>query len=107
MYVDDIILTGDHVDEIARINVALGKEFEVKDLGDLKYFLGMEVARSKRGIYVSQRKYILDLLEETGMLGCDPEPTPIIPPKKRKKPSKEGESEDDTETEEDEIETEE
>ena len=113
MYVDDIILTGDHVDEISRIKVALGKEFEVKDLGDLKYFLGMEVARSKRGVYVSQRKYILDLLEETSMLGCNPEPTPIIPPKKRKKkPRKEGESEesdldDDTETEEEDKEQEE
>ena len=62
MYVDDIILTGDHVDEISRIKVALGKKCEVKDLGDLKYFLGMQVARSKKGIYVSQRKYILDLL---------------------------------------------
>ena len=95
VYVDDIILTGDHIDEMSRIKVALGKEFEVKDLGDLKYFLGMEVARSKKGIYVSQRKYIVDLLEETGMLGCSPEPTPIIPPKKKKKkPREEGESEE-------------
>ena len=95
MYVDDIILTGDHIDEMSRIKLALGKEFEVKDLGDLKYFLGMEVARSKKGIYVSQRKYIMDLLEETGMLGCSPKPTPIIPPKKKKKkPREEGESEE-------------
>ena len=55
----------------------------------------MEVARSKKGIYVSQRKYIVDLLEETGMLGCSPEPTLIIPPKKKKKkPREEGESEE-------------
>ena len=93
VYVDDIILTGDHVDEMSRIKLALGREFEVKDLGNLKYFLGMEVTRSKKGIYVSQRKYILDLLEETGMLGCSPEPTPIIPhpKKKKKKPREEGE----------------
>ncbi|KZV35233.1 hypothetical protein F511_09466 [Dorcoceras hygrometricum] len=39
----------------------------------------MEVARSKKGIYVSQRKYILDLLEETGMTGCRPSDTPIDP----------------------------
>ncbi|RVW23974.1 Retrovirus-related Pol polyprotein from transposon RE1 [Vitis vinifera] len=46
----------------------LSEEFEVKDLGNLKYFLGMEVARSRKGIVVSQRKYILDLLKETDML---------------------------------------
>ncbi|KAL4029610.1 hypothetical protein IC575_007830 [Cucumis melo] len=50
----------------------MGDEFEIKDLGNLKYFLGMEVARSKEGISVSQRKYTLDLLTETGMLGCRP-----------------------------------
>ena len=55
----------------------MAKEFEVKDLGTLKYFLGMEIARSKKGISVSQRKYTLDLLEETGMLGCKPSKTPI------------------------------
>jgi len=48
----------------------LANEFEIKDLGTLKYFLGIEVARSKHGIFISQRKYILDLLKEIGMLGC-------------------------------------
>ncbi|KAA0062422.1 Cysteine-rich RLK (RECEPTOR-like protein kinase) 8 [Cucumis melo var. makuwa] len=43
-------------------------EFEIKDLGNLKYFLGMEVAISKEGISVPQRKYTLDLLTETGNL---------------------------------------
>ena len=47
----------------------MAREFEIKDLGTLKYFLGMEVACSKRVIVVSQQKYILDLLKETGMLG--------------------------------------
>jgi hypothetical protein len=49
----------------------------MKDLGQLKYFLGIEVARSKAGISLSQRKYILDLLAETGMLDCKPVATPI------------------------------
>ena len=49
----------------------------MKQLGDLKYFLGIEVARSKHGIFLSQQKYILDLLSETGMLGCKPVNTPI------------------------------
>ena len=52
-------------------------EFEIKDLGQLRYFLGMEIARSKSGIVVSQKKYTLDLLSETGMLGCKPAPSPI------------------------------
>ncbi|KAL4038587.1 hypothetical protein IC575_002209 [Cucumis melo] len=55
----------------------MGFEFEIKDLGNLKYFLGMKVARSKEGIFVSQRKYALDLLTETGILGCRPVDTPI------------------------------
>ena len=77
VYVDDIILTGDHEEEIDSLKVSLTKEFEIKDLGNLKYFLGMEIARSKKGIAVSQRKYILDLLNEIGMLGCRPADTPM------------------------------
>ncbi|RVW70185.1 putative mitochondrial protein [Vitis vinifera] len=52
------------------------REFEMKDLGPLKYFLGIEVSRSSEGIF-SQRKYALDLLQETGMSGCQPVNTPI------------------------------
>ncbi|KAA0043237.1 hypothetical protein IC582_028919 [Cucumis melo] len=50
---------------------------EIKDLGNLKYFLGMEVARSKEGISISQSKYTLDLLIETDMLGCCPANKPM------------------------------
>lgn len=77
VYVDDIILTGDDTDEMNRLKQCLAKEFEIKDLGQLRYFLGMEIARSKEGIVVSQRKYTLDLLKETGMSGCKPADTPI------------------------------
>lgn len=52
------------------VNKVLAWDFEIKDLGRFRYFLGMEIAKSKRGIIVSQRKYILDILQDMGMLGC-------------------------------------
>jgi len=77
VYVDDIVITGGDTLEITRLKENLSKEFEVKDLGQLRYFLGIEIARSPRGIVLSQRKYVLDLLNDTGMLGCRPASTPI------------------------------
>ena len=82
MYVDDIILTENDKEELLRLKGHLAQEFEIKDLGNLRYFFGMEVARSRKGIVVSQRKYILDLLKEIGMLGCKPIDTPMGPYKK-------------------------
>ena len=79
VYVDDIILTGDDRVEIEEIKGKLAKEFEMKDLGTLRYFLGIEVARNKTGISVSERKYVLNLLKETGMMGCKPANIPIDP----------------------------
>ena len=76
---DDIILAGDDLGEISDLKRLLASKFEIKDLGTLKYFLGMEVARSKEGIVISQRKYILDLLKETGMIGSKPVDTPMDP----------------------------
>lgn len=77
MYVDDIILIGDDIGEMEKLKRVLVSEFEVKNLGFLRYFLGMDVARTTQGIVVCQRKYTLDLLEEIGMLGCKPIDTPI------------------------------
>ncbi|XP_050124577.1 uncharacterized mitochondrial protein AtMg00810-like [Malus sylvestris] len=68
---------GDDSDEMMKLEQSLAAEFEIKNLGDLKYFLGVEVARSSRGIFLSQRKYVLDLLKETCMLGCKHVDTPI------------------------------
>ena len=77
IYVDDMIITGDDLEEIESLKRNLFQEFEMKDLGDLKYFLGIEVLRSQRGIFFRQRKYILDILAETGLLECKPADTPI------------------------------
>lgn len=77
IYVDDMIITGNDLYEIRRLEERLAGEFEMKILGGLKFFLGIEVTRSKQGIILSQRKYILDLLAEVGMLECKPVETPV------------------------------
>ncbi|GMI79954.1 hypothetical protein HRI_001664700 [Hibiscus trionum] len=77
VYVDDIIMTGDDEEEVSKLKNFLSREFEIKDLGSLRYFLGMEVARTSKGLIINQRKYILDLLKETGLLGCKPADTPM------------------------------
>ncbi|XP_020242609.1 uncharacterized protein LOC109820827 [Asparagus officinalis] len=72
--------SGDHITmltEIAQLKVRLEKEFKVKDLGLLRYFIGIEIARGAEWIVLSQRKYALDLLKGSGMLGCKPVTAPI------------------------------
>jgi hypothetical protein len=69
VYVDDIILVGTDLKEFTRIKTILDTNFKIKDLGILKYFLGLEVAHSEQGITISQRKYCLDLLKDSGLLG--------------------------------------
>ena len=53
-YVDDIVITGDDVEEIKKLKERLGRAFEVKDLEPLRYFLGIKIARSSKGIILSQ-----------------------------------------------------
>ncbi|XP_016730543.1 uncharacterized mitochondrial protein AtMg00810-like [Gossypium hirsutum] len=77
VYVDDVILAGDHLDEIERVKAFLDSTFSIKYLGDLKYFLGLEVARSSAGIHLCQRKYALDLLSDFGFSDCKPVKTPM------------------------------
>ncbi|XP_019085876.1 PREDICTED: uncharacterized protein LOC109126622 [Camelina sativa] len=77
IYVDDIIISGDDKDGIQNTKAFLHSTFAIKDLGELKYFLGIEIYRSSEGLFLSQRKYALDLLSETGKLGVKPAPTPL------------------------------
>ncbi|GKC34259.1 ribonuclease H-like domain-containing protein, partial [Tanacetum coccineum] len=64
VYVDDIIITGNSVSEIEKFKVFLKSKFMIKDLGKLKYFLGIKVVDIDKGICLNQRKYVLDLLSE-------------------------------------------
>ena len=67
VYVDDMVVTGNDPEERKALQTHLSREFEMKDLSPLKYFLGIEVSWSRERIVISQRKYALDLLQETGM----------------------------------------
>jgi len=69
VYVDDIIITGNDDLAIHQLKQFIENKFFIKDLGKLKYFFGIEVARSKNGIFLSQRKYISDILKDTSLIG--------------------------------------
>ncbi|KAJ0683430.1 putative RNA-directed DNA polymerase [Helianthus annuus] len=77
VYVDDIIVTGNSEVDIIRVKTVLSESFQIKDLGVLKYFLGIEVLYVDNGMCLSQRKYCLELLSEFGYLGVKPVNTPI------------------------------
>lgn len=79
IYVDDIVLTEDDLNEIQQVKHLLNQQFKIRDLGDLKFFLGLEVARSAKGIVLSQRKFTLQLLEDAGFLTHKPANTPMTP----------------------------
>ncbi|KAL0415349.1 UNVERIFIED_CONTAM: Retrovirus-related Pol polyprotein from transposon RE1 [Sesamum latifolium] len=77
VYVDDILITGSDAVGIEKAKTYLQKHFVTKDLGRPRYFLGIEIAHSKHGVSLSQRKYACDLLQEAGLLGTKPVDTPM------------------------------
>ncbi|KAJ9538498.1 hypothetical protein OSB04_031231 [Centaurea solstitialis] len=79
IYVDDVILVGIDMKWIERKKFYLDKEFSIKDLGPLKYFLGIEVTRMFEGLVLSQRNYTLDILKDSGLTGCRPSLFPMEP----------------------------
>ncbi|GMI70307.1 hypothetical protein HRI_000700000 [Hibiscus trionum] len=80
MYVDDIALAGKNLDKLVEVRAFLQKHFGLKDLGILRYFLGFEIARNSTGISLSQRRYALQLLEDTKTLAKKPVNIPIASP---------------------------
>ncbi|KAJ0533858.1 putative RNA-directed DNA polymerase [Helianthus annuus] len=77
IYVDDVIIVGNNMDKIKATKTLLHEQFTIKDLGSLKYFLGIEVAHTKEGLVLSQRKYTLDILRDMGLERCRPSSFPM------------------------------
>lgn len=75
VYVDDLVLAGDNLHEIEDLKKKQDDKFSIKNLGLLKYFLGFEIVRSKKGINLYQRKYDLYLLQDSGLQGAKPAST--------------------------------
>ena len=78
VYVDDIVITESDSKSISSLKSFFHSQLHTKDLGMLRYFLGIEVLRNKHGIFLSQRKYVLDLLSETRKLGVKPCTSPMV-----------------------------
>jgi len=79
VYVDDLLLVGSSMDAINKIKKALRKRFEMKDLGEAKVILGLEISRDKTlgTLKLSQGKYAGQVLEKFGMAECNPIATPL------------------------------
>ena len=85
IYVDDIIITGNNSSSIEELNSNLNKAFALKDLGELNFFMGIQVNRNQNTILLSQTKYVQDLLAKTEMSNCKGIESPFSTTKKLKK----------------------
>ena len=77
LYVDDMIIIGDDMQGIQDLKYFLGRQFEMKDLGPLNYFLGLEVSSSANGYYLTQAKYTSNLISQASITNSKIVDTPI------------------------------
>ncbi|XP_019258159.1 PREDICTED: uncharacterized protein LOC109236430 [Nicotiana attenuata] len=84
VYVDDVIITGAHLEKITSLTKFLHETFRIKDLGRLHYFLGLEILYKGDGVLIKQRKFTQDLLKEFDCIGCTTVTSPLDPTVKLK-----------------------
>ena len=77
LYVDDLVIEGEHLIDINKVKSLLSNKFEMTDMKELHYFLGIEVIWTPVGLMISQRHYILNLLYKFGMTKCKSVATPL------------------------------
>ncbi|GJS02611.1 ribonuclease H-like domain-containing protein [Tanacetum coccineum] len=77
LYVDDIVLTASSETLLRQITASLHHEFSMKDLGSLNYFMGISVTRDSSGLFLSQKKYAVEILKRAHMVNCNPCRTPV------------------------------
>ena len=84
LYVDDVIFTGNDSYLIENFKIVMKDEFEMNDMGLLRYFLGIEVEKNENKIFISQEKYVKEVLEIFNMQGGKASITPTIEVKQRR-----------------------
>jgi hypothetical protein len=79
LYVDDLIYTGNDGKMFQEFKNSMKAEFDMTDLGMMRYFLGIEVVQSSAGIFITQKKYAKEILERFNLHNCNPVKNPIEP----------------------------
>nr|GFC50330.1 uncharacterized mitochondrial protein AtMg00810-like [Tanacetum cinerariifolium] len=78
IYVDEIIFGSTNPKYCTRFSELMVKRFEMSMMGEMNFFLGLQVNQFSNGIFINQSKYILDILKRFGMENCDTVPTPMV-----------------------------
>ncbi|KAJ0880784.1 putative RNA-directed DNA polymerase [Helianthus annuus] len=79
IYVDDLLYTGNDERMLEDFKCSMKDEFEMTDLGKMRYFLGIEMLQTPAGIHVSQKRYAVEILTRVNMLDCNAVVNPIVP----------------------------
>ena len=82
IYVDDLLCISNNKDMLTEFKLSMKKEFDMTDLGNMRFFLGIEVLQTADGIFIGQQKYAYEILEQFGMSGYNAVNNPIVPGQK-------------------------